>query len=100
VSNETPEKKLKIESSPETDIEKISSRPFQYLSTVPNKAPGTIVTIKGKLANDVSNMSYLASNLAILTSKCNINLKNICRLRCNSSRKIISQKKRFIHEFT
>jgi len=56
VNNETPEKKLKIESSPETDIEKISSRPFQYLSAIPNKTPGTIVTIKGNVVNYVLNI--------------------------------------------
>ena len=55
--NETPEKKLKIEPCSQTGTEKISSRPFQYLSTVPNKEPGTIVTIKGKAVNVVSTIS-------------------------------------------
>ena len=43
------QKKLKTEQSPEiSDEEKISCRPFQYLSMVKNKSPGTTVTIKGR----------------------------------------------------
>ena len=40
------QKKLKTEQSPAEDTNKISCRPFQYLSTV-KKTPGETVIIKG-----------------------------------------------------
>ena len=50
VPTETANKSMSV-SSPEMETGKISSRPFQYLSTVQTKIPGSIVTIKGKDEN-------------------------------------------------
>ena len=42
------QKKLKTDQSPERNDNKISCRPFQYLSTVKDKSPGATVIIKGR----------------------------------------------------
>ena len=42
------QKKLKTDQSPERNDNKISCRPFQYLSMVKDKSPGATVIIKGK----------------------------------------------------
>ena len=45
-----------------SDEEKISCRPFQYLSMVKNKSPGTTVTIKGRFYLSIFQTPFAISN--------------------------------------